>query len=437
MKLKCSPSANPSHSPHSTLKVVDHHHQLQQQHIVGHSSHISSPSPHHALPNVPMSLAPSAQSNSVSAEMILPTCLEYATTMDLCGALQQQDLVDLQWEHPSTSANGIVRNRNIQISNRDMCTGYTPPLSSTPHSMYSANMPQSGPINVPTCCSTYEPTCCSSGLTYGPNFFMPPASLQHQQQHLPEGPLSMLNDNDDGSTFAYHEPDENFISIDDAKIKGFLMKIGEKEQAKRDQTSLKISTDKLKNMESVVYEIIELEDEDALGAQTNDKLLTSSAPKSISCTTAFHNKIGLPNINYESKAETTSTKEKIVASIELLDSTDSEQDDEDLPLTAVTCELHEDNNDEQNKKMDSIENADVLQFDDEENVEFIDEQEEGVEVRWDDLEEQRERTFFECYLCGKKVQSSYNLRRHMMIHTGEYNFTHEMPNCKTCYLIRN
>lgn len=54
-----------------------------------------------------------------------------------------------------------------------------------------------------------------------------------------------------------------------------------------------------------------------------------------------------------------------------------------------------------------------------ESDEEIDENEQGVEFNWMDLEEQ-EKHEFECCYCAKKVSSSYNLRRHMMIHTGEF-----------------
>lgn len=54
-----------------------------------------------------------------------------------------------------------------------------------------------------------------------------------------------------------------------------------------------------------------------------------------------------------------------------------------------------------------------------ESDEEIDENEQGVEFNWMDLEEQ-EKQEFECCYCAKKVSSSYNLRRHMMIHTGEF-----------------
>lgn len=76
-----------------------------------------------------------------------------------------------------------------------------------------------------------------------------------------------------------------------------------------------------------------------------------------------------------------------------------------------------------------------------EDPEDIDENEDGVELNWMDLERNHDEQFefasqnsqksskdsskdpngteFECNLCNKKVASSYNLRRHMMIHTGK------------------
>lgn len=77
-----------------------------------------------------------------------------------------------------------------------------------------------------------------------------------------------------------------------------------------------------------------------------------------------------------------------------------------------------------------------------EDPEDIDENEDGVELNWMDLEKNHDEQFefsqssqksskdspkdrnegteFECNLCNKKVASSYNLRRHMMIHTGRF-----------------
>lgn len=86
----------------------------------------------------------------------------------------------------------------------------------------------------------------------------------------------------------------------------------------------------------------------------------------------------------------------------------------------------------------------LIEDDDEDEImyedpEDVDENEDGVELNWMDLENNHDEQFeftspgsqksskdstkdpseFECNLCNKKVASSYNLRRHMMIHTGE------------------
>lgn len=92
---------------------------------------------------------------------------------------------------------------------------------------------------------------------------------------------------------------------------------------------------------------------------------------------------------------------------------------------------------------------DVIVIDDEsedeimyEDPEDVDENEDGVELNWMDIEKSHDEQFeyanqmlqksskdsnkdpsgteFECNLCNKKVASSYNLRRHMMIHTGNF-----------------
>lgn len=99
-------------------------------------------------------------------------------------------------------------------------------------------------------------------------------------------------------------------------------------------------------------------------------------------------------------------------------------------------------NNNSGKSTGSSDDEDVIVIDDDddeimfEDPEDIDENEDGVELSWMDLENQHDEQFdfggsgsqksssnqsseFECSLCNKKVASSYNLRRHMMIHTGE------------------
>lgn len=100
------------------------------------------------------------------------------------------------------------------------------------------------------------------------------------------------------------------------------------------------------------------------------------------------------------------------------------------------------------KSVSSDDDGDVIIIDDDsgdeimyEDPEDIDENEDGVELNWMDLENNHDDQFefgnlnlqkgskdsskdpngteFECHLCNKKVASSYNLRRHMMIHTGK------------------
>lgn len=141
-------------------------------------------------------------------------------------------------------------------------------------------------------------------------------------------------------------------------------------------------------------------------------------------------------------------------------STDDGDDDESGMFLEPEIVLESNDNEEiqfPGKSLQSVssldgDDEDVIVIDDDddedenmyEDPEDIDENEDGVELNWMDLERNHDEQFefanqnsqksskdsskdpngteFECNLCNKKVASSYNLRRHMMIHTGELGF---------------
>jgi predicted RNA-binding Zn-ribbon protein involved in translation (DUF1610 family) len=43
------------------------------------------------------------------------------------------------------------------------------------------------------------------------------------------------------------------------------------------------------------------------------------------------------------------------------------------------------------------------------------------------LQNNNQQSTYECPLCGKEVVSKYNLKRHMMIHTGKFHFEESSP----------
>lgn len=176
---------------------------------------------------------------------------------------------------------------------------------------------------------------------------------QHQHQHQPnteENPHHSAYDQyctyeevDPNQKYEYHEPDENFISIDDAKVRSFLLDLLAKEkQKKKEEEELEARRKlELKNEQNKSTEPIE-----SVVDATNE-----------SDESTMH------DVEYDEDGE-----------IVLLDS----------------------------------------------DVDYIDENEEGIELNWIDLEQKAQKQSIECFLCGKSVVSSYNLRRHMMIHTGKY-----------------
>ncbi|KAH8271773.1 hypothetical protein KR044_005378 [Drosophila immigrans] len=179
----------------------------------------------------------------------------------------------------------------------------------------------------------------------------------------------------DAISYEYHEPEENFVSIDDAKIKSLLLQIGQQQQQQRE-------LQQQQQREQQSQQIIELLDD--------DEATTRFSPKPVE-------------------------RHRIVARIELSDS-ECDEDEEataekDLPLS---CEL--DASPAHIIVLPSDDDEDQLQLQLPPNVAAPKKRPTRPYVK------RRGRNFYQCQACGKKVQSNYNLRRHMMIHTGERPF---------------
>ncbi|KAL7742170.1 hypothetical protein ACLKA6_005442 [Drosophila palustris] len=233
----------------------------------------------------------------------------------------------------------------------------------------------------PACCTTAS-GCCDA------------ACCEMNGQLLPPDPIS----------YEYHEPEENFVSIDDAKIKSLLLKIGQQQQQELQRQQ--------QEQQQQQQQIIELLDDDE--ATVEPPLMIIGTPRSLKPITRLS-----PDIQLIPKRPV--EPQRIVARIELSDSEEDDDDapseDEDgirnLPLTAVSCELN-----------DSTQII-VLQSDDDEPPFQPEQMPTKVAPKKRPTRpyiKRRGRHFYQCQACGKKVQSNYNLRRHMMIHTGERPF---------------
>ncbi|XP_055920218.1 zinc finger protein 271 [Eupeodes corollae] len=167
---------------------------------------------------------------------------------------------------------------------------------------------------------------------------------------------------DPNQKYEYHEPDENFISIDDAKVRSFLVDLVQKETKKKQEKEELEAQRKLEPKEEADDEVKLLQQQQQHQQQSNSNsgdVMNESDESTIQ------------EVDYDEDGE-----------MVLLDS----------------------------------------------DVDYIDENEEGIELNWIDLEQKAQKQSIECFLCGKSVASSYNLRRHMMIHTGERPF-----GCDMCY----
>lgn len=421
MKVKCSSSPGGGSSPHSTLKIVDHHHQLQQ-HTYTNVGYKTSPPPHNVIParaytpntHHPSSKFPIGSTNTSSCN---DCSMGYCCNMSTCCVTTPSP----QYTHTPP-----------QSTFSSTSSAVPPYLQSEP---FSNNSP-SQPLEEPEFVSIDDEKVKQYLLRVGQQ------QLQKQQQHSPQ----------------------NLRSQKEPKITHVF-------SAPTTENTVK----------PVVYEIIELDDEDEreklkqIKQQAEQSLANKKLPPNLSINFANRNTKSLDislipktaanttsNFNRESALNTQQTNSrsviknnlnhKIIAEIDLLDSdeddpymNDDDNDDEDdedtLPLATVSCELQCDDEDEEVVNNSSTNFSRNRPF----NANYFNNQQRSATmryskplvddviivgshenknsddmlVRWEEYEGQRERVFFECFLCGKKVQSSYNLRRHMMIHTGK------------------
>ncbi|XP_034473286.1 transcription factor E4F1 [Drosophila innubila] len=237
-------------------------------------------------------------------------------------------------------------------------------------------------------CASTAPACCTTATGC-----CDAACCEANCQLLPPDPIS----------YEYHEPEENFVSIDDAKIKSLLLKIGQQQQQELQRQQQQRHQEQQQHQQ-----IIGLLDDDE--ATVEPPLMIIGPARSLKPIMRSSPDIQLIPKQLE--------PQRIVARIELSDSEEEEveedassedEDARDLPLTAVSCEL--------NDPSQII----VLQSDDDEQQSLTTKAVPKKRPTRPYIK-RRGRHFYQCQACGKKVQSNYNLRRHMMIHTGERPF---------------
>ncbi|XP_067623646.1 uncharacterized protein [Eurosta solidaginis] len=453
----------------------------------------------HAMPRLPTTARP---------------CMNYTKPMECCNAVvnqQEVELYDLQWREQQ-GRRGVTYEVTMQRPPPPNCC---------------ANISDGNLYEAPTsCCSSacQLPGCGATPPMAALPPALPPAQTQpppllHQTPPALQPPplaypMTSAEDTYDSSGipadynthYEYQEPEENFVSIEDSNIKSLLMKIGREyaEEKKQKEHAAAIERRKrrvdnvrvMQKNQPVVFEIIELDDEDdrqrvqqrnrdeaeniqkTIDEQRtleHDGLKIMKAPAG-GCGKPKNTRMKSPSISLIPKSpspkpayepippqQQEKKKERIIAHIELSDSSDAEveqsaekssnyknqsqaivlgsatddvdDDSEEMvyAAAAVSCELEcvDDDNvgvvGNSNMTRSNADNDVVILNSDDENSEYIVPHGKAVERHWDDSERREKcRQFFECYLCGKKVQSSYNLRRHMMIHTGERPFACDM-----------
>ncbi|XP_030239153.1 myeloid zinc finger 1 isoform X1 [Drosophila navojoa] len=246
-------------------------------------------------------------------------------------------------------------------------------------------------------CASAAPTCCAATGCCD-------AACCDTDCQLPPDPVN----------YEYHEPEENFVSIDDAKIKSLLFEIGQQQQElRRQQQEQKQQTEQQPQPQpqpQPQQQIIELLDDDE-GSVGPPPLMLISTARSLKSEKR-------PMTDKQRLAKKLKQRHhRIVARIELSDSesengdaeqTAKEKNSEDLPAANVSCELEE-----------PTDQVIELPSDDEEKQPMKSATRKRSPRPYI---KRRGRHFYQCQACGKKVQSNYNLRRHMMIHTGERPF---------------
>lgn len=226
--------------------------------------------------------------------------------------------------------------------------------------------------------------------------------------------------------YEYQEPEENFISIDDVKIKSFLWQIGQQQREKELEIKRIMEQEKREKREKERreaekrrdQEVIELDEEEA----QSPRGLIISAARSLAHWNSSIRRV-TPDIELIPRRV-----HRVVAEIELSDSDhdeDSEVDEDvSLPSNAVSCVLNEQRQDGSQNPQELVIIVPSDQEDEQKTDNVIKRKSSGSRrlVKRRPGANRRGRHMYECPDCGKKVQSNYNLRRHMMIHTGERPF---------------
>uniref|UniRef100_A0A1I8PAV7 C2H2-type domain-containing protein n=1 Tax=Stomoxys calcitrans TaxID=35570 RepID=A0A1I8PAV7_STOCA len=365
-----------------------------------------------------------------------------------------------------------------QLQQRNGTGGYNK-TNTPPQQIATSYTNNECPLSAASCAECIVGYCCNLQTCCLP----PTTTLQTPPPLLPL-PAGNYNTNATAPMAAEDQPE--FVSIDDEKVKQYLMKFGQQhlmKQRKSYQNEAKVThvvaaaSKGEQYSRPIVYEIIELDDENereklkqikeqaelnlAAKSRTNPGIDLNFAnrhakslnislipkpsetpPTSQPCQTT-----ATVTQNQTKKSKSLPSNHRIIAEINLLDDSsddelsvenesieDVEDDDDDdgetLPLAAVSCELDCDDDEDDNSNSLLVERSLVHRGS---NLQVLNRSKHFAKIsnefandhllaRWEEYEGQRERVFFECFLCGKKVQSSYNLRRHMMIHTGERPF---------------
>lgn len=269
-------------------------------------------------------------------------------------------------------------------------------------------------------CAVAAPACCTAAAAAAAAGCCDAACCDANCQLLPPDPIN----------YEYHEPEENFVSIDDAKIKSLLFKIGQQQQQElsRQQQERQQQRRRQQQQQQQEQQIIELLDDDETSVQQPQMTLIAAAR---SFKQARRTSPDIQLIPKQAEPLAQQQQLRVVAKIDLSDDSDEcelvdedgegegdvvdeddndDDDEEDLPLAAVSCELNEpaqlivlpsDDDAEQRQQRRSTKTTSPRKRAPRPYL------------------KRRSRHYYQCQACGKKVQSNYNLRRHMMIHTGE------------------
>ncbi|XP_023304444.2 zinc finger protein 12 [Lucilia cuprina] len=442
MKVKCSPSPGAGSSPHSTLKIVDHHHQLQQHTYTnaGYKSSPPPPSPHNVMPprtytpNTPHPGNKYAISGANSGSSCNDCSLGYCCNVSPCCATT-----------PSPSHYSQTPPLALQ---RASPSSATTPVQYTSTESYTSNAPCQA-ADEPEFVSIDDEKVKQYLIRLGQQQLQKQRQQQQQQQQQQSRPQK-----EPKITHVFSAPTNanavkpvvyEIIELDDEDEREKLKQI--KQQAEQSLANRKLPPNLTINLANRNTKSLDI----SLIPKTSDNKITTQNSQELPL-------ISSQTSSSRSSINKNSANHKIIAEIDLLESDDEDDayvhddnndeddddDDDTLPLVAVSCELQCDDEDEEDIVQVNTAGCNVPYNSEYLNVQqnrstvkyskpLVDDvvivgshadknNDDNMLVRWEEYEGQRERVFFECFLCGKKVQSSYNLRRHMMIHTGERPF---------------